>query len=1550
MELKERLILLFDYLKQYENISRKIPVNISEELDHIYLKNIPVDKNIDLFYGSYVNEENYNLNDEEEIILTVKKSDFEPHPKLPELLATWLEDGWDDWTKEVKIIPSKVLVESYTDFEGKIMPPTLEYFDDISKRTDSYKKWIKEREKWVLNQRKIKKIRDFFVKLYNIYTDLNRESGQYEFVIANGIFEDIENNKLNDELGENNKIVRYPILSKRVRLVLDPQKNIIKIINTEKTSELYLDVLSRVEGISLDNLKAEQEELANNDYHPLDKTETPDFLRRLLHQLSPDSQFIENSDTQKAEQGDKYTLTLNPAFILRKKTDGSVKIFENIIEEIKSKNIIPNVFKTILSNDDKYNIRQYPITEEVTTLEDRLALASGESKDILMYNNANKEQLEIAKRVEKEDVVVIQGPPGTGKTHTIANLIGHFLAQGKRILVTSYKEQALSVLKEKLPEEIQNLCVSDIENNFKELENSVNSITEMDTKTTPEKLNGEITEINSKRFQIIEELNRIRLQIFQIKNKEFNSININENSYSPLEMSKFVHDNYNRLSHLIPGNISIHSEFPLTKSELSKLYQTNTSISLNEEKDLDINLPEPDSLMELQLFKDKLEEKKYFLNHLNKLNEKFQCKFEIDENENIFFIKDGSKTIFGRLKENNYDQLGQYFKSIKSFEKWKLEAILAGQDRDGKSKLWLEMVDLINAANEKQDEMIMYGFDKKIEMNSIVEEMDIFHIIDKIEDKIRKNGKLSGLSFLFDKQSRIFLDNVTINRRPISTVEDCILIKKTLELTNTKERLETFWDKLMFKNGMYRFRELDDEYPEKIAKNLIPDIQFALEWKKSTENKFNDLIRSIGIDTDALFNSDEVFDIMDNDLRRLEKTLKFKFEILPAYVDVFNIFSRIRDIEKLFNRNIYILSKEERAKSKLCQIIIENIVSENINDYNINYDRLITTQSKTNEYIIRNKLLEKIEKVAPTWSEHIRQRINIHGESVPSEDLIQAWKWKQFDSIISDLLKDSYDNLQKHYHQITRELKNTTVQLIVKQTWYHMLMRLQNNNSLKKNLTGWLQLKRKIGKGTGKRASQLKNESKQYMKNSIAAVPAWIMTTNNAMESLDLKREMFDIVIIDEASQSSIRDLLFLYIGKKVIVVGDDKQVSPLNIGANITQIENLIRSTIKGYIPNYPLYDGRYSLYDIASSNFTSLMLVEHFRCVPDIIGYSNQLCYNEKIKPLRDGNNSTLYPNVINYKVNGIRERKINRKEAEKIIFLMKACINQEEYKNKTFGIISLLGEEQVKYVQKLLNMHFETELLEERKVKVGVPANFQGDERDVIFLTMVDTGDEDGPLTLKSDKEETLQRYNVAASRGRDQMWIINSLDTNKDLKQNDMRKQLIEYANIIQNFDNISKNITNSSLSEFEKIISKKLSEKGFNVIEKYEIGAYKIDMIVKDGDKKIAIECDGGHSRNTEIQIINDMERQTILERIGWKFIRIRGSQFYRNPESSIEKIIIKLAEHDIYPEISSKNKLYNKNQLLERIMREAEDIEKSFESLPKKKEINFNIQEENNFL
>src|SRR5713101_5029001 len=104
---------------------------------------------------------------------------------------------------------------------------------------------------------------------------------------------------------------------------------------------------------------------------------------------------------------------------------------------------------------------------------------NGEDEHILLSKPANAEQLEIARRLERNNAVLVQGPPGTGKTHTIANLIGHLLAQGKSILVTSHTAKALRVVRQSVVEELRPLCVSVLDTDARsrsELEQSVQGI------------------------------------------------------------------------------------------------------------------------------------------------------------------------------------------------------------------------------------------------------------------------------------------------------------------------------------------------------------------------------------------------------------------------------------------------------------------------------------------------------------------------------------------------------------------------------------------------------------------------------------------------------------------------------------------------------------------------------------------------------------------------------------------------------------------------------------------------------------------------------------------------------------------------------------------------------------------------------------------------------------------------------------------------------------------------------------------------------------------
>ena len=291
-----------------------------------------------------------------------------------------------------------------------------------------------------------------------------------------------------------------------------------------------------------------------------------------------------------------------------------------------------------------------------------------------------------------------------------------------------------------------------------------------------------------------------------------------------------------------------------------------------------------------------------------------------------------------------------------------------------------------------------------------------------------------------------------------------------------------------------------------------------------------------------------------------------------------------------------------------------------------------------------------------------------------------------------------------------------------------------------------------------------------------------------------------------------------------------------------------------------------------------------------------------------------------------------KTNPKEAEAIVALMKACMEQDDYQGKTFGVISLLGDEQVKVIQREIEQKIGAKEIVSRNILCGNSANFQGDERDVVFLSLVDSGEGTGSLSMMGFgvDDAMRKRYNVAASRAKDQLWVVHSLDAANDLKPGDMRKRLIDYAANPHTLDVQHTEIEAHSESPFELAVATNLSDRGYHLVQQWKVGAYRLDMVALCGKKMVAIECDGERWHSGEEKVREDMERQTILERLGWRFIRIRGSEYYRAPEETMERVVSELAAFGIEPETAegSNSSEQRTSELLNRVkLRAAQIIE-----------------------
>ena len=1082
-------------------------------------------------------------------------------------------------------------------------------------------------------------------------------------------------------------------------------------------------------------------------------------------------------------------------------------------------------------------------------------------------------------------------------------------------MITSQTKKALDVLKEKIPTDIQDLCISMLDDDSSDLGNSVESISEKLGYLNLETLKNEYEEIENQRNELKEDIKNIKRKIFNIKYQESHPIIYNNESITLREAGEFLRKNQRELDR-IPGIVSSGVTCPINNENLTFLKSGyKKSVSKEEEKEIELGLNKLSDFWTLEEFKEMLENKKEIMSRLDLLlkNKKYHI------NDNLFYVDDKMLIDLGKFK--NYSGIDKIIpEDLKSIEDWKKDVCIAGTENSGDRKIWLEFIKdirrLYDLTNMTKDQL----FKKEV----LYKDIDV-STAKKLIIGLKKGIERPGFFFKhrLRKARKQISDKVTINNRILETLYDCNVALEYTTLIELKENTKNTWNILMTGNSL-----LENSNNKNLYKQLYSyadQMEYLLNWYDREKKTFLHKIENAGF----------------------EKLNINKTEGNPIYVDEVNqIFDFIPSLEELIaigkialeyrevdiKRSEYLVKIENIIKenSHLGREIKNAILNENIDKYSETLEKLRVLSEKEVLYKKYKDLLHNVKAVANSWGEELEN--GLFNEKI--ENIYNVWRYKQISQKLKELAEKPYFNLQADILEKTEELKKITIDLVTKKAWYNIIKFLEekDNLAISQALKGWKQTVQKIGKGTGKNTNIHKKNAKEKMLLCQKVVPAWIMPLNKVFDTLNPVENKFDIVIIDEASQSDISSLILLYMAKKIIIVGDDKQVSPSDVGVNIDKINMFRRKYIKGKVANDDLYGIRASLYSIVSTTFQPISLREHFRSVPEIIGYSNRTSYDNQILPLRDSNSSILKPAIIDYKVNGRRDEKskINRVEAETIVSLIEACLAMKEYKNSTFGVISLLGDEQAELIQDLIVKRIPATEIENHKILCGNSASFQGDERDIMFISLVDSSEENKSLRLVGEGVEGAirKRYNVAISRAKDQLWIVHSIDKN-NLKEGDLRKELFEYIDSLKEniFDKTA--IENITASDFENEVARHLSEKNYTVKQKWRVGSYDIDMVAIYDDKKIAIECDGKTLNHTEEEVIANLEEQEILERCGWEFIRVRASEYFRNPEKAIKDLIIQLDDKGVHP--NHKEVYSDKNELLNNIKSEALELMEKYE-------------------
>lgn len=1154
-------------------------------------------------------------------------------------------------------------------------------------------------------------------------------------------------------------------------------------------------------------------------------------------------------------------------FIIVRKTNTNLwkEDIKNIICEVDNGIEIPKSIQALTTNERLY--------EDKNTIEEWEEVG----KELLFPLPINGEQEEIIKKVSKEFGVVVQGPPGTGKSHTIANLICHLLAHGKRVLVTSERGKALKVLMDKIPEEIRALCISlngSDTKSIKELEESVRKIVD-NLALNPRILSEELTKLKQELEICRMNQNTYFEKLIDINKKENMNINYCGENFEVVDIAVWLRENEKEFS-WIEDDIYLNNKSPISDKEFKKLIEYKETI----------NKEELERIKDVGMLLDKIpsyKELAYVIKEFLNLKGKYEYNLDKVDGWNIYsdegfqyskvkeVVKEGIELIEGVEKLKFLKVMDDYFHS--DILKVSISSMILN---------WKRYVKRLSIIKKELNNHSIF-IPKDIDSHKFEEDFD------KIYEEISKKNKVRK-SFLFlNKNCSYIMNECLVDCKPIDSIELAIIIKLYLEQKTIVKNMISLWN-----NTMNMYDELlVKEYNVNnilIIENYMKNIEAIVNWNEKVKMSITKYLGNIKYpknlkwtEKNTLIYLEECIDSIEeiNQYRQAKTYLKTITTFLSQKKDFHNM---VKAIDEL---NICELKKSYEELKNL------KILKRKIAEMDIISNKLKVTCPRTYNRIERGEY-----KSFKNWN--------------------RAWRWRKWDCLlkkIREVDEDKTEELLEYEKDKEREIiKN----IIYKKTWYNQIMKVSEEE--KRSLMSWLSAVKRIGKGKGKYTDEYVKLAQQEMEKCKSIIPIWIMPVDNVVENINVSNSKFDVVICDESSQSNIFSLCALMRGKKAIIVGDEQQISPQAVGVNFEEVKNLANMHLKN-IPHREWFDLQTSLYDTALRVFPDrITLKEHFRSVPEIIGFSNKLCYFNEIKILRHAKKAErLLTPIKTIKVdNGKRDEKksVNREEAICIADKIYQCCNDKRYSGMTMGVISLLGESQGEYIQELLKERIGIQEMIKRKIICGDAYSFQGDERDIIFLSMV-IGNNIKFASLT--KEADIKRFNVAATRAKNQMWIFHSVDL-KDLNKDCIRYELLEYCNNYKKYNENNNKLEYMVKGSLQKEIYNIINTKGYEIYPSSDIYGFKLDFIVEGYNNKAAIKCrlHGSEEKNIK-EIREEYKLELKLKNMGWNIIKIRDLDFYRSPEKAMLDLFLKLNSLGILPNDSFKEKILIKNKGLKAV-------------------------------
>ena len=419
--------------------------------------------------------------------------------------------------------------------------------------------------------------------------------------------------------------------------------------------------------------------------------------------------------------------------------------------------------------------------------------------------------------------------------------------------------------------------------------------------------------------------------------------------------------------------------------------------------------------------------------------------------------------------------------------------------------------------------------------------------------------------------------------------------------------------------------------------------------------------------------------------------------------------------------------------------------------------------------------------------------------------------------------------------------------------------------------------------------------------------PCFMMSPMSVAQYLEPGKLKFDLVIMDEASQIRPGDALgAIARGKKLVVVGDSKQLPPTDFFRPEDEVDP------EGDVAAIEDFN---SILEAAKPIFTNRRLRWHYRSKHEsLIAFSNKHFYDGDLVIFPSPFDLSTEFGVKNHRVK--RGRFLNNRNVEEAQEVAKvAATHLIDNPHESLGIVAMnvyQRDEIEKQLDQLakdcpaLLEAYDRNKSSEEPIFIKNIENVQGDERDVIYISMTYGPEQIGGRTMQRfgpiNSNMGWRRLNVLFTRSKKRMHIFCSMDSGDIILSPESNRGVKSLRAFLEYTEtgHLNQNLLTGRVpdSDFELAVIQILEERGYKCEPQLGMAGYFLDIAVRDPGKPgkflMGIECDGATYHSAKSARDRDCLRQEILESLGWKIRRIWSTDWFIDPLEQIRPILDEL--------------------------------------------------------